>query len=73
MGWLRLVGSFKSQVSFAKETYKRDDILQKENDGFKEPTNNSYPIVADCGAPSQAARPVFAIFPTYGAVFCMFF
>jgi len=29
MGWLRLVGSFKLQVSFAKETYKRDDILQK--------------------------------------------
>jgi len=29
MGWLRLVGSFKLKVSFAKETYKRDDILQK--------------------------------------------
>jgi len=29
MGWLRLVGSFKSQVSFAKEPYKRDYILQK--------------------------------------------
>ena len=29
MGWLRLVGSFKLQVSFAKEPYKRDDILQK--------------------------------------------
>ena len=29
MGWLRLVGSLKLQVSFAKETYKRDDILQK--------------------------------------------
>jgi len=29
MGWLRLVGSLKSQVSFVKETYKRDDILQK--------------------------------------------
>jgi len=28
MGWLRLVGSFKLQVSFAKEPYKRDDILQ---------------------------------------------
>ena len=27
--WLRLVGSLKLQVSFAKETYKRDDILQK--------------------------------------------
>jgi len=29
MGWLRLVGSLKSWVSFAKEPYKRDDILQK--------------------------------------------
>jgi len=29
MGWLRLVGSFKAYVSFAKEPYKRDDILQK--------------------------------------------
>ena len=26
---LRSVGSLKLQVSFAKETYKRDDILQK--------------------------------------------
>jgi len=29
MGWLRLVGSLKAQVSFAKESHKRDDILQK--------------------------------------------
>jgi len=29
MGWLRLVGSLKFKVSFAKEPYKRDDILQK--------------------------------------------
>ena len=29
MGWLRLVGSIKLQVSSAKEPYKRDDILQK--------------------------------------------
>jgi len=29
MGWLQLVGSIKLQVSFAKEPYKRDDILQK--------------------------------------------
>ena len=29
MGWLRLVGSLKSYVSFAKEPCKRDDILQK--------------------------------------------
>jgi len=29
MRWLRLVGSLKSYVSFAKEPYKRDDILRK--------------------------------------------
>ena len=29
MGWLRLVGPLKLQVSFAKEPYKTDDILQK--------------------------------------------
>jgi len=28
MGWLRLVGSLKLQVSFAKEPYKRGYILQ---------------------------------------------
>ena len=29
MGWLRSVGSLKLWVSFAKEPYKRDYILQK--------------------------------------------
>jgi len=29
MGWLRFVGSLKWYVSFAKEPYNRDDILQK--------------------------------------------
>jgi len=29
MRWLRLVGSLKLYVSFAKEPYKTDDILQK--------------------------------------------
>jgi len=29
MGWLRLVGSLKLYVFFAKEPYKRDYILQK--------------------------------------------
>ena len=29
MGWLQLVGSIKLQVSFAKDLYKRDYILQK--------------------------------------------
>ena len=30
MEWLRLVGSSKLYVSFAKELYKRDDILQNK-------------------------------------------
>jgi len=29
MGWLRLVGPLELYVSFAKEPYKRDDVLQK--------------------------------------------
>jgi len=29
MGWLRLVGSLELKVSFSKEPYKKDDILQK--------------------------------------------
>jgi len=29
MGWLRLVGSLKLYVSFAKQSYKRDNMLQK--------------------------------------------
>jgi len=29
MGWLRLVGSIKLQVSFAKEPYKTDNFLHK--------------------------------------------
>jgi len=29
MGWLRLIGPLKWQVSFAKEPYKRDCILKK--------------------------------------------
>jgi len=29
MGWLQLVGSIKLKVSFPKENYKRDYILQK--------------------------------------------
>jgi len=29
MGWLQLVGSIRLQVFFAKEPYKRDDILPK--------------------------------------------
>jgi len=41
MGWPRIVGALKSQVSFAKEPYKRDYILQKRPISFR-----SLPIVA---------------------------
>jgi len=30
VGWLWLVGSIKLQVAFAKEPYKRENILQKK-------------------------------------------
>jgi len=45
MGWVRPVGSLKLQVSFAKETCKRDDILQKTHN-LKEPTDRSHPITS---------------------------
>ena len=45
MGCLRLVGSLKVKVFFAKEPYKTDDILPKETYNFKEPTNHSHPWV----------------------------
>jgi len=51
MGLLQLVGSLKTWVSFAKETYKRDCILYsaKETCNFKGPTNHSHPIVKSSG------------------------
>ena len=45
MRWLRLVGSLKSYVSFAKEPYKTYYILQKSRIILKEPTNRSRPIL----------------------------
>jgi len=47
MGWLWLVGSIKLQVSFAKESYKRDNKREysaKETYNFTNPTNRSHPI-----------------------------
>jgi len=35
MGWLRLVGSLKLKGFFAKEPYKRDDILQKSPENLR--------------------------------------
>ena len=43
MGWLRLVGSLKLHVSFAKEPYKRDYILQK-----RRIISRSLLVVASC-------------------------
>jgi len=42
--WLRLVGSPKTQVSFAKEPYKKRPYSGKETYVLKEPTNHSHPI-----------------------------
>jgi len=51
MGWLQLVGSIKLQVSFAKEPYKRDNILHKETYNLIDPTDRGHPIyVCDCDA-----------------------
>ena len=45
MGWLRLLGSLKLQVSFAENHFFYMALLQKETYNFKEPTNRSHPIV----------------------------
>ena len=47
MGWLRLVGSIKLKVSFAKEPYKRDDILQKRP-MISSILHRSHPIFVSC-------------------------
>ena len=55
MGWLRLVGSLKLQVSFAKEPYKRDLYSAKETYIFKRPTNRSHFIHSEWGAQNADA------------------
>ena len=47
MGWPRLVGSLRLQVSFAKEPYKKRLHIAKETYNFKEPTNCSQCILAE--------------------------
>jgi len=44
MKWLRLVGSPKILVSFAKEPHKRDLFSAKETNIFKEPSIHSHLI-----------------------------
>ena len=48
MWWLRSVGSLKSQVSFAKEPWKRDDILQKRPVIFRSLLNVATPYIYTC-------------------------
>jgi len=55
MGWLRLVGSIKFYVSFAKEPYKRDNILQKRPIILIDPTHHSHPIWLSRMLPFPAA------------------
>ena len=45
-GWLRLVGSLKLHVFFAKEPYKERRYSAKETYNFKESDNRSHPISA---------------------------
>jgi len=52
MGWLRLKGSLKKEVSFAKKPYKRDYVLHN----LKEPTNLSQPIIEDAPIECHNAR-----------------
>jgi len=44
MGWLRLVGSIKKQVSFAEYSLFYRALLQKRPIFLKEPTHRSHPI-----------------------------
>jgi len=44
MGWLRLVGSIKLQVSFAKYSLFYRGLLQKETYDLIDPTNISHPV-----------------------------
>ena len=49
MGWLRLVGSIKSQVSFAEYRLFYRALFAKETYNFIDPTNRSHPIcTASC-------------------------
>ena len=48
MGWLPLVGSLKLKVSFAKETYTTDDILQKRPIILRSLLIVATPYVRDC-------------------------
>ena len=47
MVWLKLVGSFKFQVSFAEYSLFYRAVLQKRPN-FKEPTDRSHPIEHIC-------------------------
>jgi len=44
VGWLRLVGSLKLQVSFAEYILFYRALLQKETYNFKERAHRSHPI-----------------------------
>ena len=53
MRWLRFVGSLKTQVSFAKEPYKRDYILQKRHVFVGSLLNHSHPIALYLQGPDR--------------------
>jgi len=53
MRWLWFVGSIKLYVSFAKDTYKRDDILQKRPIILSILLTVATPISHHCNHPYQ--------------------
>ena len=74
MGWLMLAGSIKWYVSFAKEPYKRDYILQKETCSFIDPTNRSHPIDISGTVPRTKAVVCWVLIGYCGfclVVFCL--
>ena len=58
IGWLRSVGSFKSQVSFAEYSLFHMAVLAKETCNFKEPTSHSHSIAMSANPlPSALSMP----------------
>ena len=68
MGWLRLVGSLKSYVSFAKEPYKKNDILQKRYTCFRKSRKHLVRAVAAC---TQIIKKVLTICVKVVQYFCI--
>ena len=71
-GWLRLVGSLKLYVSFAKEPYQRYYILQKETYDFKEHTTCRHPIVREEAPMNLLVKTMSCLFLNVHTCICMY-